>query len=701
MKKDITKIVLTGGPCAGKTTALARIVEHFSGMGYYVLTIPEAATLFSQSGVDFLTTNKKLFIESERQLMEFQLEIENRLECIARQSEQPSLIVCDRGTMDIRAYMADETWDSLLETMGKTVVELRDARYAAVIHMATAAKGAELFYNLGNNAARKETPEQARAIDDRLMNAWTGHPHLRVVGNDCTFEEKINRVLTEISHVLGIPQPIEIERKYLVEKIGEIPNSNTSEIYQTYLTPINGQERRLRMRGENGHNVYFLTTKIHITSDRRYELERQIDENQYRELLNEANPEKSTIHKLRSCFLWKDQYFELDEFIEPRLDHLLLEIEDAEDTSSIQFPPFLRIIEDVTEKPEYYNSNIAVNRYLRIETAFSLRGFNTFGIDSQTMCFINLCSQNDYWMFAKNNSYKDVPQFILGCGSNVILPDLYEGYIIHPANSEITLLEKKDGHYYVVAGAGTRWLDFVNHCIKNQWYGLENLASIPGSVGAAPVQNIGAYGKEAKDVIHRVHCYDFTDGSDRWIEAADCGFGYRWSNFKGKWKNRYIIDRVVFKLDEQFIPDLSYKALVNALAERNIDHPTARQLADIITAVRDSKLPNPDEIGNAGSFFKNPIVDNELYESLRTDYPDIVAFPTDDGRHKLAAGWLIERCGWKGRTMGRVGVYEKQALVLVNRGGCTSKDVRRLADTIIADVKNRFGVELECEAIFV
>lgn len=359
MKQEVTKIVLTGGPCSGKTTALARIVEYFSGLGYYVLTVPEAATLFSQSGVDFLTANKDLFVESERQLMEFQLEMEDRLERIALQSRRPSLIVCDRGTMDIRAYMRREMWDGLLAAMDKTVVELRDARYSAVIHLATAAKGAEKFYTLANNAARSETPEQARDIDDRLMTVWTGHPHLRVVGNDCNFEEKMNRVLKEIAHVLGVPQPIEIERKYLVDKIGEIPNGNISEIKQTYLLPIDGQERRLRMRGENGHNVYFLTTKIRLSDDRNYEHERQIDENRYRDLMSEANPEKRTIHKYRCCFLWKDQYFELDEFVDPKMEHMLLEIEDAEDALSVQLPPFLRIIEDVTGNPDYYNSNIA------------------------------------------------------------------------------------------------------------------------------------------------------------------------------------------------------------------------------------------------------------------------------------------------------------------------------------------------------
>lgn len=355
----ITKIVLTGGPCAGKTTALARIVEYFSDRGFQVLTVPEAATLFSQSGVDFLTDDKALFLECERQLMEFQIELEDRYERLAEHIKKPVLIVCDRGTMDLRAYMDDKMWGALLDMIGKSVVELRDARYAAVIHMATAAKGAERFYTLANNAARSESPELARDIDDRLMRVWTGHPHLRVVDNECTFEEKTNRVLKEISHVLGIPQPIEIERKYLVDVIADIPNGNVSEIRQTYLTPVDGQERRLRMRGENGHNVYFLTTKKRLASDRSYEYERKISENQYNELICEANPTKRTVVKRRCCFLWKNQYFELDEFVEPRLEHCLLEIEDAETADAVKMPPFVNVVKDVTGDPTYSNSNIA------------------------------------------------------------------------------------------------------------------------------------------------------------------------------------------------------------------------------------------------------------------------------------------------------------------------------------------------------
>lgn len=359
MQHRISKIVLTGGPCAGKTTALARIVEHFAGMGYHVYTVPEAATLFAGAGVDFLTKDNDLFLESERQLLAFQMELEDRMERIAAQQHGPALIVCDRGTMDLKAYMTEAQWQQLLAEGSFSLVGLRDARYDAVIHMATAAKGAEQYYTLANNAARSETPEAACAIDDKLIAAWTGHPHLRVVGNDCTFDEKMGRVLREIAHVLGVPQPIEIERKYLVEQVADIPGANTCDILQTYLLPIDGQEKRLRRRGQDGHYVYFLTKKIRLGPDRSYEHEQQISEKRYTELLTQANPEKQPIHKQRTCFVWQNQYFELDCFLQPRMTHLLLEIEDAASPDEVHMPPFLKVIEDVTGNPDYSNSNIA------------------------------------------------------------------------------------------------------------------------------------------------------------------------------------------------------------------------------------------------------------------------------------------------------------------------------------------------------
>lgn len=354
------KIVLTGGPCAGKTTALARIVEHFSDLGFAVYTVPEAPTLFTNAGVNFLTSNQGLFYHSELKLMQFQLMMEDSICSIASRCGQPALVVCDRGAMDLRAYMTREMWQRILDGLGTAPVELRDARYDAVVHMATAAKGAEKYYTLANNAARSESPELARAIDDRLIMAWTGHPHLRVVGNDCTFDEKMNRVLKEIAHVLGVPQPIEVERKYLVELLEPIPNGNLSDIWQTYLTPLDGLERRIRKRGEDGHYVYFLTTKIRLGPDRSYEHERQITESAYIELLTQANPLKQTIHKQRCCFVWDDQYFELDTFITPDIGIRLLEIEDAESPDDVRIPPFINVLEDVTGNRNYSNSHIAL-----------------------------------------------------------------------------------------------------------------------------------------------------------------------------------------------------------------------------------------------------------------------------------------------------------------------------------------------------
>lgn len=338
---------------------------------------------------------------------------------------------------------------------------------------------------------------------------------------------------------------------------------------------------------------------------------------------------------------------------------------------------------------------------LHIEKDFSLLKYNTFGIDATAARFVELASREDYARLTESGILKDSPFFILGGGSNVVFADRYEGLVVHPANKGIRLLERREGQCLVEAEAGEVWVDFVDHCIGQGWYGLENLAAIPGCVGAAPVQNVGAYGKEAKDVVARVHCFDIENGDERWIEADECQFGYRWSRFKGEWKNRFLIDRVVFRLDERFAPDLTYKALVAALESRGLANPTARQLADTVAAVRDSKLPNPSTVGSAGSFFKNPVVTEPFFESIKKEYPDIVAFPAADGGVKLAAGWMIERCGWKGRTIGNVGVYEKQALVLVNRGGCSGDEVRQMADAIVADVESRFGVRLQCEAIFV
>ena len=334
---------------------------------------------------------------------------------------------------------------------------------------------------------------------------------------------------------------------------------------------------------------------------------------------------------------------------------------------------------------------------------FSLKQDNTFAIDATAARFVTLETAADFRSMATQLPSDGGLFFVLGGGSNVVFRDRYEGTVIHPVNKGVSLIEKNDSSCIVEAAAGEVWADFVDSCIAHGWYGLENLAGIPGTVGAAPVQNVGAYGSEAKDVIYSIHCFEIGSGDELWIPAADCQFAYRWSRFKGEWANRYLIDRVRFRLSLSFTPNLSYKALAAAFPPPCSLPPAeqARLLADTVVSIRDSKLPNPKQIGSAGSFFKNPVVDSTVYQRLKTQFPDIVAFPLDDGNVKLAAGWLIEQCGWKGRKLGPVGVYDKQALVLVNLGNATGKDVETLANTIINDVKSKFSITISPEAIYV
>ena len=277
-----------------------------------------------------------------------------------------------------------------------------------------------------------------------------------------------------------------------------------------------------------------------------------------------------------------------------------------------------------------------MNGTLNIKENFKLLNYNTFGIDAVAARYVQLDSAGDYAALVRSGLLQRHPFFVLGGGSNVVLPDRYEGTVVHPANKGIRLIDRQNGVCLVEAEAGEVWADFVDRCISNGWFGLENMAGIPGTVGAAPVQNVGAYGKEAKDVIERTHIVDIESGEERWVTAEECQFGYRWSRFKGDWRNRFLIDRVVFRLSDTFVPDLGYKALATALADRGLQQPTARQLADTVTAVRDSKLPNPKEIGSAGSFFKNPVVDSADYERIKADCPDVVAYATADGGYKLA-----------------------------------------------------------------
>src|SRR5574344_2449016 len=360
--KDIKKIVLTGGPCAGKTTALVKVIEHFSSLGYKVFTIPEVPTMFSQSGMDYLTDNKDFFYEGEKATLEVQLELEDKFQRIAEQCEEPSMIICDRGAMDISAYMKPEMWEKITASVGTSTSLLRDHRYDAVLHLVSAADGAEKYYTTTNNKQRTEGLTLARELDKKVINAWTGHPHLRVINNHEDFNNKLNRVIKEIGFVLGLPQTIEEERKYIVEVTGNVPDSIESEITQTYLVTDPGSEIRLRRRGWNGKYVNVLTTKKRVSANEQIETERQISNNLYNSLLQQADPYRQTIHEMRKSFIWKGQYFELDSYMEPVNNLVILETKGVAKHESVKFPDFIKVVEDITGNLKYYNYNIALKQ---------------------------------------------------------------------------------------------------------------------------------------------------------------------------------------------------------------------------------------------------------------------------------------------------------------------------------------------------
>ena len=362
--KNIKRIVLTGGPCAGKTTALVRIIEHFSSLGYKVFTIPEVPTLYSQGGWNYLTKNRDLYYEGERAILETQLALEDSFTRMAEVCTKPTLIVCDRGTMDISAYMTPEMWKDITFKANTNSSNLR-RRYDAILHMVSAADGAEQYYTTATNAIRYEQMNEeglriARELDKKVIKAWTGHPHLRVINNNDDFNAKLNRVLMEISNVLELPKPIEEERKYIVNVVGELPDYIESEITQTYLVGESGCEIRLRRRGWDSKFVNVLTTKKKISATEELVTERQVNNHLYQSLLQQNDPYRHTIHKIRKSFIWKGQFFELDTFQKPVNNLVILETKGMADHRMIKFPPFLKVIEDITGNQQYYNYNIAL-----------------------------------------------------------------------------------------------------------------------------------------------------------------------------------------------------------------------------------------------------------------------------------------------------------------------------------------------------
>ena len=326
----------------------------------------------------------------------------------------------------------------------------------------------------------------------------------------------------------------------------------------------------------------------------------------------------------------------------------------------------------------------------------SLKAFNTFGVDAKAKEFVAFSSVQQLEHVTKQHLASGTPYLILGAGSNILFTQDFNGLVLKNEILGIEIVEENEECFFVKVGAGVNWHEFVLHCIEQDWGGVENLSLIPGTVGAAPVQNIGAYGVELKDVLHALYAWDIKQQRLIEFSNADCDFGYRNSVFKHTYKGAMVICDVVFKLTKKHVVKIGYGAIKDQLAEHGTLSPTIRDVSNAVIAIRSSKLPDPNEIGNAGSFFKNPVVGQTFFEHLHKCYPDIVAYPSGNDI-KLAAGWLIEQAGWKGFHEGSVGCYDKQALVLVNLGGATGAEIFALAKRIQASVKGKFDVELEIE----
>lgn len=332
---------------------------------------------------------------------------------------------------------------------------------------------------------------------------------------------------------------------------------------------------------------------------------------------------------------------------------------------------------------------------IAISKNHQLDHLNTFGVRARAAYFVEIQEESQLKdLFSRS----DLPakRLILGGGSNVLFTGDYPGMVVkisipgiqHEVNDEVVLLR---------AGGGVIWNDLVWYAVNHRFWGIENLALIPGTVGASPVQNIGAYGVELMDIFEQCRVFDTYTGEFSVFQRADCAFSYRDSLFKREAAGRYIITEVCLRLSTKGKAQTQYGAIQAELDRRKITHPSIREMAEVVSAIRVSKLPDPSTIGNAGSFFKNPIVNQEEFDRLYQGHPDIVHYPMEDGRIKLAAGWLIDQAGWRGKSQGDSGTWKNQALVLVNHGNASGQDIYRFSEEIIQDIRQRYGIILERE----
>ncbi len=341
------------------------------------------------------------------------------------------------------------------------------------------------------------------------------------------------------------------------------------------------------------------------------------------------------------------------------------------------------------------------NSAMHIESSVSLRAYNSFGLPAVAHTLVRIASDADVRRVVDHPTLGRAPKFILGGGSNIILTRDMPQVVLKVEVTGCRLVEERADAWVVEAGAGESWHDLVMWCLAQGYPGLENLALIPGTVGASPVQNIGAYGVELQDRFDSLDAVDLRTGLTLTLSPQQCAFGYRDSVFKHSLAGCAVLTRVRFRLPRPWKPVLGYLELERQVAETGIAQPDARQIADWVIAIRRAKLPDPAVIGNAGSFFKNPVVTPEQCRDIIGRDPEIVHYPMPDGSVKLAAGWMIDACGWKGKTVGQAGVYEKQALVLVNRGDAIGSEVMTLAKAIQESVYGRFGIRLETEPVVV
>ncbi|PLK44095.1 UDP-N-acetylmuramate dehydrogenase [Emticicia sp. TH156] len=338
---------------------------------------------------------------------------------------------------------------------------------------------------------------------------------------------------------------------------------------------------------------------------------------------------------------------------------------------------------------------------MTVQTNVSLKPYNTFGLEATAKYFVEVSGIEQLHAILNDPAYQQTERLILGGGSNLLLTQDFDGIVIKIAIKGIEKIKEDKEYIWLKAGAGEVWHDLVMYCVNNKYAGVENLSLIPGTVGAAPMQNIGAYGVEIKEVFESLEAIEIKTGNIKTFTKEECRFGYRESIFKHEAKGRYVIVNVSFKLNKTPVFQVAYGAIQETLAAMKVETLSIKAISEAVISIRQSKLPNPAEIGNAGSFFKNPEIPKVQFDLLKERFPSIPSYPVNENTVKVPAGWLIEQAGWKGQRFGDVGVHTKQALVLVNYGGGKGNEIKELSQKIQQSVLEQFGIQLQAEVNFV